>query len=131
MDARTLLMLRQSGRTATAPTATAAVPETTCCTPCEDKGFCREDTNCCLECHFSYEVAKAFPYLPLTVQRELQEQHVWLAANDYPTEELEAHAEYEMQFFRRFCPPDVVAQIDADHREISRGQMPSSDDPPA
>ncbi len=131
MDARTRLMLgRTIGQPAPAYAMAAAPapagPLTTCCGPCQDLGFCRDDANCCLECHFGYEEQLAFPYLPEEGRRILHDQHRWLMANGFPHEELEAHAEYEMLWFRASgCPPEIIAQIEHDHAEYGEGRLHS------
>ncbi len=131
MDARTQLLLRraisQHGSVETVqPTPQTAGPEapaTTCCGPCKDLDFCREDTNCCLECHFAYEEELAFPYLPPHVQAAIRQQHAWLIANNFPHEAVEAHAEFEMRWIRPNCPSEIVAQIDDDHDEYGEGNL--------
>ncbi len=134
MDARTQMMLAQGygapaqGYGAPAQGYGAPVaPKTTCCGPCKDKNFCRDDANCCLECHFHYEEVLAFPYIPPEAREILRQQHRWLVTNGFPHDVLEAHAEYEMQWFRPFCPPEIVAQIDADHAEYGEGRLHSRD----
>lgn len=143
MDARTKLMLGRGRPTAArvrVPQTTAAPPSpyaeacpvsakhTTCCGPCEDLGFCRDNANCCLECHFGYEEKLAFPYLPEEGRQILREQHAWLAAHGYPPDEVSVHAEYEMEWFRAYNVPQcVIEQIEADHAEHARGRLLSRD----
>ena len=129
MDARTRLLLGRAeiaGRQQQPPPQQAITP-TTCCEPCREQNFCREDANCCLECHFSYEEQLAFLYIPEEGRQILREQHAWLIANGFPHEELEAHAQYEMECVRPYCPPEIVAQIEADHVEYKNGHLHSRD----
>lgn len=94
-----------------------------CCEPCEDIGTCRTDANCCLECHFSYEEQIALPYLPAHLQRRLQGEHAHLMRNGFPSDAVQAHAEREMAWFRRYCPPEVVALVEHDHDLYEQGKL--------
>lgn len=76
--------------------------------------------SCCLGCHFDYEEKHAFPCLPEWARRLLYIEHENLRARGFPWAEVEAHAEREMGLFRLYCPPDVVAFIDADHVHFTR-----------
>ena len=111
------------------PRGGRGAPKTTCCGQCRDRDFCRDDANCCLECHFHYEEILAFPFIPAEGQQILREQHRWLAANGFPPDVVEVHAQYEMEWFRPFCPPEIIMQLDEDHAEYGEGRLQSRDAP--
>ena len=95
-----------------------------CCQPCADAGSCATDRTCCVQCHFSMEEEQAMPYLPYHLQRQLLHEHRWLIAHGLPKAQVVAHAQREMEWFRRYCPPALVAQIDNDHGFYERGELP-------
>lgn len=94
-----------------------------CCEPCEDIGTCRTDANCCLECHFSYEEQIALPYLPAHLQRRLVDEHQRLMRNGLPSDAVKAHSERELAWFRRYCPPEIVALVEHDHDLYEKGEL--------
>ncbi len=50
-------------------------------------------------------------------------------AHSFPRAEVEAHAEYEMQWFRASnCPPEIIAQVEVDHVEYNEGRLRSRDE---
>lgn len=99
----------------------------TCCPPCEEKDLCTTTKNCCLECHFTYEEQNAMPHLPPELQQQLIAEHQWLVANNFPPEQMAIHSQQEMEWFRQYVPPAIVAQIDRDHHYYEHGQLPSRD----
>ncbi len=74
---------------------------------------------CCLSCHYAYEERVCGPHLPAWARKWLTDQHDLLHAKGNPPELVKKHAEQEMVLFQRYCPPDVVAQVEADHDHLS------------
>jgi len=72
----------------------------------------------CVPCHFDYEEEKLLPFLPPYYQGWLLREHATLKAHGYPAAEVIAHAEREMPIFARYCPPALVAEVEADHRRF-------------
>lgn len=99
-----------------------------CCEPCHDLEFCSPRSNCCLECHFSYEEELAAPYLPPHLRRQLHAQHQYLIAIGMPDDEVRKHAEWEEPIFRKYCPPEVCEQIESDHRKHGQGKLYKRDE---
>jgi hypothetical protein len=105
-----------------------SAPKPPCCQKCQDvRQSCRTDAACCLECHFSYEEKYALPYLPAAAQHRLRREHKQLLAEGLPPHKIHEHAEREMEWFRTYCPPEIVAQIDFDHQEYGEGRLISRD----
>lgn len=103
-----------------------SAPKPPCCGACKDKQkSCRVDMACCLECHFSYEEKHCFPYLPPSARHIIKQEHRRLKKLGYPDREVAIHAEDEMRYFRAYCPPDLVAQIDRDHAGHGEGILHS------
>ncbi len=75
-------------------------------------------TSCCLHCHFVYEERNALPRLPRWASDLLEREHDDLRVRNFPWPKVEAHAQREMAFFRKYCPPAVVARIEADHQKF-------------
>lgn len=97
-----------------------------CCGSCKTKlKSCRIDVACCLECHFAYEEKHCFPHLPASARHILKQEHRRLKKAGYPHAQVAAHSEQEMRYFRAYCPPDLVAQIDRDHQEHDAGTLHS------
>lgn len=65
--------------------------------------------------HFDWEEKHCLPLLPKSLQRRLKLEHDVLRAKGFPREEVLLHAEMEMGWFRRFCPPEIIEQIERDH----------------
>ncbi len=72
----------------------------------------------CVKCHIAAEEKFAFPYLPVRYRAWLKSEHERLKKLGYPAQAVIDHSEEEMAIFRRFCPPEIVAQIDADHENF-------------
>lgn len=99
-------------------------PTGVCCDECQSEGSCSTQRTCCVQCHFTFEEEEALPYLPAPLQDRLLQEHAWLLANGLPKDQVVAHAEREMVWFRYYCPPDIVAHIDKDHGFYERGELP-------
>ena len=103
-----------------------SAPKPPCCGQCQEKlQSCSTDVACCLECHFAYEEKYAFPYLPPSGRHILRRQHKWLQSMGFPHDAVEEHAQYEMMWFRKYCPPEICDQIEADHVEYGEGGLES------
>jgi hypothetical protein len=96
-----------------------------CCEPCKVLGSCRPQRNCCLECHFGYEETLALPHLPPVWQERVRDEHVWLEANGFPAAEVAAHALWEEEVFRRFCPTEICEILERDHLAHGHGHLVS------
>jgi len=94
-----------------------------CCDPCREHQLCCEECSCCVQCHFAFEEAHAFPHLPEQLRNELAAEHRALEAAGYPREKMTAHAQRETEMFRRFCPAAVLVQVEDDHRSYERGAL--------
>jgi hypothetical protein len=94
-----------------------------CCEPCDAAQMCCEDHSCCVECHFAFEEIHAFPHLPTHLAEQIRQEHNALHAAGYPKAEVLAHAEREMEIFRKYCPPDVLQQLDDDHAAYEAGTL--------
>jgi len=66
------------------------------------------------------------PYLPEPLKRELLQAHKWLEDFGYPADAVRAHGIREMEWFRKYVPPGIVAQINTDHESFEAGEMPTS-----
>jgi hypothetical protein len=77
-----------------------------------------ETETLCVRCHFEMEEAIVLPYLKWWERWQLLWAHARLCERDYPPREMLAHAEWEMPMFRRRCPPDVVAELEAQHARL-------------
>lgn len=100
----------------------------TCCGKCDEKGLCRPSSNCCIECHFSFEEDLALPYLPHHLQQQLIHEHQWIVARGFPRREVLEHAAREMVWFRQYVPEEIVAQIERDHCYYDHGMLPSREE---
>jgi len=83
--------------------------------------------SCCIECHFEFEDRHVLPYVYAAGMepeaKALALEHIDLIGAD--SETLERHAAEEMDLFRRAnVPQRLLAYLDAEHREIMRGDMP-------
>lgn len=78
----------------------------------------RGETSCCVGCHFDFEHKYALPCLPAWAREMLQREHDDLRIQKFPWLKVALHAAKEMGLFRIYCPPDVVARIEADHRKF-------------
>ena len=74
--------------------------------------------NDCIACHFSFEERELFPHIPAEIRERLEKEHAWLKRNDYPASSVIRHSEREVAIFRRWCPPALVAEAEADHRNF-------------
>lgn len=81
--------------------------------------FAPKKPICCLACHYAYEERVAGPCLPRWARGWLADAHKVLRESGNPAAMVEAHAAQEMILFRRHCPQNVVAQIEADHAHFS------------
>jgi hypothetical protein len=82
----------------------------------------------CVSCHFRDEEALVKPHLPWWVWSWLRWEHAGLRGLGYPPAAMLKHAEREMPIFRKHCPPEVVAQLDAQHERlipILRAKLPA------
>lgn len=102
-----------------------AMTDPVCCEPCELLRYCRDDRNCCIECHFTYEEALALPYLPRDLQQRIVDEHAALERLGFPERLVILHAKWEEKVFRRYCPADVCELIEQDHEAHGRGQLPA------
>ena len=101
-------------------------PKPPCCGPCRtDMQSCRVDVACCTNCHFSWEERHCFPHLPASARHILQTEHKRLKEAGYPRLDVLAHSAHEMMYFRAYCPPDLVAQVERDHQEYEAGNLHS------
>jgi hypothetical protein len=87
-----------------------------CCGGCQDKNTCATDRACCLECHFAMEERELFPFLPDAAQQALRWDHDMLRARGFPHAEVTEHSHREMRLYRRYCPAELVAQVETDHQ---------------
>ena len=95
-----------------------------CCGACKDKmNSCRMDVACCLECHFAFEEDSLFPYLPNAQQHKLRREHRMLRNLGFPPDLVAEHAAREMLPFRRYCPAELVDQVERDHIEFDEGRL--------
>lgn len=94
-----------------------------CCGPCDIQSMCCEEHSCCIDCHCTFEEQVALPYLPREIAQRIVSEHQRMQAQGWPSEQLIAHSKWEDQWFRRYCPPEVIAQIDHDHRAYERGLL--------
>ena len=69
----------------------------------------------CVNCHLRSEERHAFPYLPRHFQAWLRAEHDRLRRQGFPAQAVIDHSVEEMAIFRRYCPPEVIAQIEDDH----------------
>lgn len=89
--------------------------------PCTGPGCKTSKTSCCVKCHFEYEEAEALPYLPTRVRNRILAEHEELRANGFPPDAVEEHAEREMPWLRKYCPPEVIARCELDHDILAKG----------
>ena len=92
-----------------------------CCKPCDDNEMCCEAHSCCVECHCSYEEDVALPHIPEIEADQIRAEHRLLQARGFPRDEVIAHSEREMRIFRKYCPPEVLQQLDQDHSAYEAG----------
>lgn len=86
--------------------------------------MCSPEACCCVECHFAFEEKHCLPYLPPHLQRQLLIEHGQLCAMGQPEHLVEDHARREMEWFRAYVPPEVVAQVEKDHQKYGEGNLP-------
>ncbi len=72
----------------------------------------------CVNCHMAAEERHAFPYLPRQIRAWLKSEHVRLRQLGFPAQAVIDHSEEEMRIFRRYCPPEIIAQIEDDHERF-------------
>jgi len=75
--------------------------------------------SCCPECHFEWEEKNAAPFLPVSLRKRLLGEHRRLVEAGFPKAAVLEHAEREMAWFRRHCPPHICAKIEEDHRKYA------------
>jgi hypothetical protein len=81
--------------------------------------------NCCLECHFGYEESLALPYLPQHLQIRLVAEHMALERAGFPDAAVKAHAAWEEEAFRIYCPLAIRRIIERDHEAHGHGALVS------
>lgn len=95
-----------------------------CCGTCQDKAqSCNTKYACCLQCHFSFEEKHLLPYLPLDLQDLIRAQHQWLILHGFPPEWMDHHSRQEEEWYRQYCPPELVAQVEEDHDAYDEGRI--------
>lgn len=81
-------------------------------------------TSCCLECHFSLEETELAPYLPRKVMARLKAEHRNLIRRGLPLDEVHAHAEREMVWFRQAGVPQwLLNKLETDHDAAGDGDL--------
>jgi len=94
-----------------------------CCEPCDIERMCCDDHSCCIECHCTFEEQYALPYLPHEVAVKIAQEHQELQRQGWPADKLKAHSEWEDEWFRRYCPPEIMSQISHDHAAYGMGKL--------
>jgi len=96
-----------------------------CCGGCQRKSMCATDRACCLECHFAMEERELFPHLPAVAQAALRDEHADLRRRGFPHAQTNEHSRREMRLYRQYCPPELVARVEADHQAHAVGELRS------
>ncbi len=73
---------------------------------------------CCLKCHFRWEEREVLPYLPPDVQDRLLREHAAIERCGFPKSLVDDHGDRELVPMRRYCPPELVAAVEADHEHL-------------
>ena len=87
-----------------------------CCGGCQGNQTCATDRACCLECHFAMEERELLPFLPPQAQAAIRTEHQALRARGFPHAAVTEHSHREMRLYRRYCPAELVAQVETDHQ---------------